>query len=249
MFLTPDDSAAFDRDGYFLAESLFREDEVKAMIADVEGGSRVANGTRGLADASGKKAGLAIWYDISDDIWGAASSCPRIVHNVNILLRDAACFFHGKVMMKEARSGGAWEWHQDYGYWYQDGYAFPRMLSAFVALDEATRENGCLQVLRGSHKLGRLEHGGIGAQQAANSERIEGVEPLFERVQCTMKPGSVLFFDSNLLHSSSANESDFPRRAFIICYNAASNPILRDGETIYNAPCPLSPDDVIMKFA
>ena len=249
MFLTPDDSAAFDRDGYFLAEDLFREDEVKAMIREVETGARVAGATHGVEDAGGKKAGLAIWYDISDDIWGAASACPRIVHNVSTLLRDTASFFHGKVMLKEARSGGAWEWHQDYGYWYRDGYAFPHMLSAFVALDEATRENGCLQVLRGSHKLGRLEHGQVGAQVGANLSRVEQVEPLFERVQCVMKPGSVLFFDCNLLHSSSANESDFPRRAFIICYNAASNPILRDGEMILNAPCPISSDDAIMKFA
>lgn len=56
-------------------------------------------------------------------------------------------------MLKEAHTG-AWEWHQDYGYWYDQGFLFPRMLSAFVSLDQATRENGCLSVLRGSHRIG-----------------------------------------------------------------------------------------------
>jgi ectoine hydroxylase-related dioxygenase (phytanoyl-CoA dioxygenase family) len=246
MFLTP---AAFDCDGCFLAENLFRADEVAAMIRDVESGTRVATTTHGVADASSKAAKLAIWSDLGNDIWAAASTCPPIVRNIEVLLRDVACFFHSKVMLKEARSSGAWEWHQDYGYWYQDGDVFPRLMSAFVALDEATRENGCLQVLRGSQKLGRLEHSVIDAQQGSNVSRTTQVEDLFERVYCMMKPGSVLFFDCNLLHVSSPNESDFHRRAFIICYNAQSNPILRGDEVIYNSPCPISGDAAIMKFA
>src|SRR5690606_17889860 len=97
---------------------------------------------------------------------------------------------------------------------------FPRMISAFVALDAATIENGCLQVLKGSHLLGRLEHGLVGNQTGANTTRIELIEPLFERVHCEMSPGSVLFFHCNLLHASASNESDFSRRSFIMCFNA-----------------------------
>ena len=98
------------------------------------------------------KARLAIWHELGDDIWAAASTNPRIVNNLRILLGEEIAFFHGKVMLKEAKQGGAWEWHQDYGYWYNQGFAFPRLISAFVALDAATKENGCLQVLRGSHR-------------------------------------------------------------------------------------------------
>ena len=60
-------------------------------------------------------------------------------------------FFHGKVIFKEAKKGGAWEWPQDYGYCYDEGFAFPRMISASIAIDRATKKNGCLEVLRGSH--------------------------------------------------------------------------------------------------
>ena len=69
-----------------------------------------------------------------------------------------------------------------------------RMMSAFVALDKATIENGCLQVLKSSHALGRLDHGKVGCQMGTDSNRLAQVEPLFERVHCTMIPGSVLFF-------------------------------------------------------
>jgi len=66
--------------------------------------------------------------------------------------------WHSKVMLKEAEKGGTWEWCQDYGYWYHDGCPYSRMVSAMLALDKATRENGCLKVMVGSHLLGRLEH-------------------------------------------------------------------------------------------
>ncbi|HTL27774.1 MAG TPA: phytanoyl-CoA dioxygenase family protein [Tepidisphaeraceae bacterium] len=248
-FLSRDLVEQYKRDGYVFIKDLFSPQEVKAMIAEVEGGSRVAANTNEPSDASGRKSKLAIWFDIGDDIWGAASTCPRIVNNVRILLGEEAAFFHGKVMLKEARSGGAWEWHQDYGYWYQQGYLYPRMLSAFVALDAATKENGCLQVLRGSHKLGRLNHERVGTQAGAEPERLRKLEPYFERVACEMSPGTVLFFHGNLLHSSTANESDKHRRSFIMCYNALSNPQLTEKKTSEQRPCPVGPDDAILRFS
>lgn len=248
MPMTPELVANFDRDGYVLVEDVFSNREVAAMLRDVEEGERVASTKRGNADASGKKAGIAIWTELGDDIWAAASTHPHIVNTARILLREEIAFFHGKVMLKEARSGGAWEWHQDYGYWYDQCFVFPRMLSAFVALDEATVENGCLQVLKGSHLLGRLEHGKVGGQTGTNTDRIAQIEPLFERVHCTMKPGSVLFFHCNLLHTSAANDSDYPRRSFIVCYNALANPQLGTRH-FEDRPCPVSPPDGILKFS
>ena len=69
-----------------------------------------------------------------------------------------------KMMLKDPRVGGAWEWHQDYGYWYNFGCLFPDMASCLIAVDRANRENGCLQVLKGSHRMGRLDHGRSGDQ-------------------------------------------------------------------------------------
>ena len=61
-----------------------------------------------------------------------------------------------EMIMKEARVGGAWTWHQDYGYWYGNAVLYPDLVSVFIAVDRATRENGCLQVLEGSHRCGRV---------------------------------------------------------------------------------------------
>jgi ectoine hydroxylase len=66
--------------------------------------------------------------------------------------------YHSKMIMKDARVGGAWAWHQDYGYWYQNGVLFRNLTSVFIAVGPATVENGCMQVLPYSHKLGMIDH-------------------------------------------------------------------------------------------
>jgi ectoine hydroxylase len=248
MYLTQDAVVDFNRDGYLHVGGLFTPDEVAAMLAAVEGGERVAGSTYTSKDANGRASRLALWFELGDDIWAAASTCPRVVNNMRILLGEEIAFFHGKVMLKEAHTGGAWEWHQDYGYWYLQGYAFPRLISVFVALDPATRENGCLQVLKGSHRLGRLDHGRVGSQTGADPARIQEIETLFERVHCEMAPGDALFFHCNMLHSSAPNDSDHDRRSFIMCYNALANPQFAEKKTSEQRPCPVGPDDAILRF-
>ncbi|MCC2683281.1 MAG: phytanoyl-CoA dioxygenase family protein [Paenibacillaceae bacterium] len=246
--LTYKDTASYHRDGFVVVRDVFTPQEVAKLIDAVEHGDRVARTTRSGKDAEGKPSNLAIWHDLGDDIWSAASTCPRLVNNVRILLGEDAAFFHGKVILKEARTGGAWEWHQDYGYWYNQGFVYPNMISAFVALDPATIKNGCLQVLKGSHLLGRLDHGKVGTQTGVEALRLKQIESLFERVHCELSAGSVLFFHSNLLHASAPNESDHHRRAFIVCYNAVSNPqVNKEGKAIVRQSCPVGADDAILR--
>jgi ectoine hydroxylase len=240
--------ARYHRDGYLQVEQLFTPEEVAIML-DAVGGERVTSTSWDSVDASGRAARLALWSDIADDVWGAVSTSPRIVNTIRILQGEDISFFHGKVMLKTANSGGAFEWHQDYGYWYDQGFLFPRMMSAFVALDHCTIDNGCLEVLRGSHKLGRLNHGSVGSQTGVNEERLKQVKPFLEHVHCVMSPGTALFFDCNLIHGSAPNLSPNHRRSFIMCYNAQSNPTVWENPHLSRVPCPVSADNAILNFA
>src|SRR4028118_293919 len=152
--LTHEQASQYDRDGYILVPDVFSPREVQAMISAVEGGVRVAEKAYDMADTSGKNARLALWNELGDDIWTGASTHSGIVNTARMLMREEISFFHGKVILKEARSGGAWEWHQDYGYWYNDGFLFPHLFSAFVAPDPATPENGPRPGLRGAARRG-----------------------------------------------------------------------------------------------
>jgi ectoine hydroxylase-related dioxygenase (phytanoyl-CoA dioxygenase family) len=94
-----------------------------------------------------------------------------------------------------------------------------------IAADRASKENGCLQVLRGSHLMGRIEHGTTGGQTGADMERVNFAMKHLELVYCEMEPGTALFFHSNLLHRSDQNRSEHPRWSLICCYTAEKNPM------------------------
>ena len=110
-------------------------------------------------DAAGRRTNLSLWNHPGNDIYGMIARSERMVNAVEQLLGDEVYHYHSKLSAKQPRVGGAWEWHQDYGYWYKNGCLFPDMLSVFIAVDPCTKENGCMQVLRGSHLMGRIEHG------------------------------------------------------------------------------------------
>ena len=235
----------YHRDGYVMLENVFTPREVELLIAEV----KIDDDGAVFGDASGRKTRLSFWNELGKTIWGAASTCPRVVNNVRALLAEECAFFHGKVTLKEAGTGGAWEWHQDYGYWYDQGFVFPRMISVFAALDYNDLDNGCLQVLRGSHKMGRLTHVAVATQTGADPKRLEQVENLFERVPVRMQPGSALFFHCNLLHTSGPNTSTRHRRNFIMCYDALANTLIGGRKGDLARPCPTGPDDVIEQYA
>jgi ectoine hydroxylase len=236
----------FDRDGFLEVDGLFSAEEVAVLLEAVEWETRIEAHTFELKDTDGRASRLSLWSDIGDDLFGRVSASPRIVNAVRALLREDVYHWHSKVMLKEPRQGGAWEWHQDYGYWYHDGAPYPRLLSCMIALDPATRENGCLKVLVGSHLLGRLDHGRQGSQVGADPERIAALEARLPVRYIEATPGSAIFFHCNLLHASEPNLSDRPRRAYICCYNAFSNvPVLGKGHGP-PVPMPLGSDEAIL---
>jgi ectoine hydroxylase-related dioxygenase (phytanoyl-CoA dioxygenase family) len=168
-----------------------------------------------------------------------------IVESAEKILGDEAYHYHSKMIMKDARVGGAWTWHQDYGYWYQNGVLSPNLTSAYIAVDPATSENGCLQVIRGSHKLGRIEHTLTGDQAGADPERVARILERYELVHVEMSPGDILFFHANMLHRSDQNRSQNPRWSMICCYNAKSNDPYMESHHPRYTPLAKVPDSAI----
>ena len=117
------------------------------------------------------------------------------------------------------------------------------MASVLVAINAADRANGCLQVLRGSHHMGRLDHSRVGEQNAADRERVAVALQRLERVDCELDAGSALFFHCNLLHRSDRNVSEEPRLSLICCYNAARNDPFRDHHHPRYTPLARWPDE------
>ncbi len=213
----------FNEDGFYLARALFDAEEMDLLRQASRTDPNIATKAVLRDDGEGGQSRITLWNQEGDDIFSMFSRCRRVVDTMEQFLGGEVYHYHSKMMQKEPFKGGAWVWHQDYGYWYNNGCLFPYMASCYIAVDPATRENGCLQVLRGSHLMGRIDHIPVGEQVGADPERVEEAAKRLELVYCEMNPGDALFFHSNLLHRSDQNKSPNPRWGLICCYNAARN--------------------------
>lgn len=249
--LTPEQTAAFHRDGFVIARSFFSTEEIEKLYAVAVADDELSSHAYGVVDQSGKQSKLALWFTPGDDLYGLLARSERMVDGVAALLGNSSpvCHFHSKLMMKEPRVGGAWEWHQDYGYWYKNQFLYPeQMVSVMVALNRATVENGCLQVIKGSHKLGRVNHGFTGEQVGADPVMVENcLKAGLELVYVELEPGDTLFFHSNILHRSEANLSDQPRWAFISAYNLQSNRPFNEKSTSCITPVSVVSDNALLE--
>jgi hypothetical protein len=221
--LTHDQLAEFDKDGFLLLPRLFDAEEVGLLRRSAKQDKQLDDHSFGRDDGEGGTVRLSLWNHPGQGIYGAFARCQRLVSVAEQILRDEPYHYHSKMIMKDARVGGAWTWHQDYGYWYSNGVLTPNLVSASIAVDQATRENGCLQVIRGSHHCGRIHHQLTGDQAGADPDRVAEILKRYDHLYIEMDPGDVLFFHSNLLHRSDQNNSEHPRWSMICCYNARSN--------------------------
>jgi hypothetical protein len=237
---------AFDRDGFVLTQNMFNQAEVDAVLAEVRR-RRATMRILDLPDHTGRSATLYLIREITEDIFGALMTSPRLINSARILLRDNISFWHSTISFKDPGSG-AWEWHQEYRYFYDQGCLYPRLLGAMVVLEPATRSNGCLRVISGSHLLGRLNHES-GYQAVIESDRLAAVQRHLPVHELEAMPGDVIFFHCNTLHSSGPNESGRARTAFTCWYNALSNIAMFPNKQKYAASIQPSADDAILRFA
>lgn len=223
---TKEEMRAYEVDGYFIRKGFLNTNEVsdfrdsarKQLEEENAAGAVMQKG-----DKSGKTTLLKLWNTAGDDKYGLLARDERMVRMSEALIGSDIYLYSHKMTMKQPREGGAWEWHQDFGYWYENACLSPEMLSVYVSLDPATKENGCLQVLKGSHELGRLNHLREDGQTNVQAEHLEAAIERYERIYVEMEPGDALVFHCNLLHRSDANNSDTYRWGYIVSYNAVHN--------------------------
>jgi ectoine hydroxylase len=159
----------------------------------------------------------------------AACRLPRTLGVAAQVLDDERLYIHhAKVNVKTAIEGSVWPWHQDYGSWMRDGIERPAMATFMIALDTATELNGCLYLLPGSHRLGRVEPYfdtstayKFWAMPPARVKEMLAAGP--PPVAITGKPGMGAIFDCNLMHASGHNLSGEDRWQVYFCYNQVAN--------------------------
>jgi hypothetical protein len=215
--MTPEVRARYEEDGFVVFRSVFAT-EVLGPLLDAVGESAFA-----VLDRHGNKQELNAWTWCGEDLVGRFPRCDPIVDLAEFLIGDAVYHWHSKISWKQPGSSGTWDWHQDYGFWIEEGCAAPAMATISVALDRNDTQNGCLHVIGGSHKLGVVEHRPRGHGLSANDDDVAAAVESMSVVPVELDVGDVVAFHCNLLHSSGSNQSLRPRSLLHCSYNAMSN--------------------------
>jgi hypothetical protein len=161
---------------------------------------------------------------LHDVLWN-----PRFLVAASQLLGDRPVrFWHDQLFWKPAKQGGVVAWHQDYSYWTRTKPV--AHLTCWCGLDDATKENGCLQYIPGSHKWGLLPKPVIAGELEGIKDFLNDEQKKqFERPRfAELKAGEAVFHHPLTLHGSGANTSPRPRRAFVI--NAIADGVISDSD-------------------
>lgn len=249
--LNPQHIADYKKDGYVIIKNFLLAEEVNKLYKIATNDDTLQKHAFDLNDQSGKKTKLTLWYTPGNDAYGLLTKSKRMVDSVDKLMDgdSPVCHFHSKLMQKEPKVGGAWEWHQDYGYWYKNEFLLPdQMMSVMIAITDANKENGCLQVIKGTHKMGRIEHGFAGEQVGASQHYVDLALKTMELVYVEIKAGDALFFHSNLLHRSEANLSGKARWSLISVYNRSANIPYNEPSKSSTVPLQAVPDEALIAW-
>jgi ectoine hydroxylase-related dioxygenase (phytanoyl-CoA dioxygenase family) len=163
-----------------------------------------------------------------DLLWHPAFTVPA-----SQLLRGPVRFWHDQLFCKPAHHGGVVAWHQDYSYWTRTQPM--QHLTCWIALDDATHENGCMHYIPGSHRWPLLPITGLaGDMQAIRSVLSPEQTRSFERpVAVELKKGEASFHHPLMVHGSFTNTTDHQRRATVLnafldgTLSASDKPLLK----------------------
>ena len=253
MRVTTDERERYDRDGFFVRENAFDRDEVDRMIDAAEElcrdlvAHKARTGNKVHVSASSVFEPLLVegtvikWEPGAEDTvkgiepfahlhpyFAKIAEHPGFVEPMRDLVgvTDVGLFTE-KLNVKRAGVGVGYALHRDFPYWEQPAEQPERLVTALVALDGASAENGALEVLPGSHLLGELpakESEKVFERNEIDPEQID----TSALVSVDLAPGSVVFFGPHLVHRSRPNRSDRDRRALLYTYQPAGLRTQRD---------------------
>lgn len=217
--LSPAELEQYNENGYLAFEGVLTEQECDALLARAQELVKVPKpGVQvqlepAIAKAGGDPHDMANVRKITglvehDDLYARLSAHDNILPRVRAILGDKVRLFRDAFMAKPAKHGSAKPYHQDSAYWNVEPMD---LCSVWIALDTAGFENGCMRVIPGSHRGGIIEHKHLEDFQVED-EQVD----LSREVAVPLKRGGALFFHSLILHATSPNTSDHPRRAMIL---------------------------------
>lgn len=216
-------TSRFREDGYVVLEDLFSESEIRPISDEVD---RILDGRVDYVPekdlvwepgAEPRRLRNAFRLHLYNEFFLDVAKHPALLGYVGEILGHPVRLYGSQVFAKPSSVGTEVPQHQDMPYWPFDP---PEMLTAWIALDDSTVENGCVRMVKGSHKLGVLPH--EQTTVAGNSlglTRHPAVDELPEE-PVEIRRGSCVLHHSLTVHRSEPNRSLHSRRGLTYVYMA-----------------------------
>lgn len=212
--LSQDQIAQFNENGFLVIDDVFTNEEVETLreaaaspdiVKEIEARDFENRTVHLLSLAARHPAFLELAKD------------KRIIDRIKPFIGLDIQLQHSKLTTKPPTKGkGPFAWHQDFAY-------FPHtntdLVAVMIMLDDATPENGCMQMVKGSHKLGLRNHiqDGIFTGGCQESELWSDPDQI---AFITPKAGGISIHHCLALHGSEVNQSGKPRRGIVYQYRA-----------------------------
>ena len=247
--LRAEERRAWQEDGFFVRRAVFGAGELDAMraaseevVGRAEQASREGRDYRIDGNRYVENAGETVQYEHNEaartirviepfhhlhPVFDSLVDDPRIVEPMrDVIGSEGVALWTDKINLKRPREGSAFRWHQDSPYWTHAHDDVDRLPNVMVTLDDADEGNGCFRVVRGSHRKGCLP----GIQDETTLGVLFTDPEAFDESQqvlAEVPAGSLVFFSPHTVHGSRPNESDRPRRAMVLTYQAAGRPMFK----------------------
>jgi len=232
--ITSEQWAQYEQDGYFITKNVARIDEVAQLHAKItaaltEGAGADLTFDNKRTDGSDPM-GASMFRKLARlgrndaDIWNFFYASDNVRSINQQFLGDNVYLWFDTIFTKPAKVGEATPWHQDIGLWTQNPAQkknklhYKDALTIWMALDRATPENGCLQVIPGSHKTKVVEH--VQYKKGLHVELPRELVP--EMIDnhglrhIELEPGEAIVWHAHLWHYSPPNLSDKNRLGIAI---------------------------------
>ena len=217
--LTVEQIDSFKENGFLRIEQVYSPDELERMSEELyyvmETFARWDAAWRGpwrkeyMTDDESEKAVMVAIHELQNysSAWTRAVTKPKLADSIGTLIdTDAVELHHVTLHAKSPDTGAPFPMHQDLPFYpHVDG----RYLDALVHLDDANEESGCLKFLKGSYKMGKLEH--ITGPETSPHLPTDKFK-LEDAVSVEAKAGDVIVFHLWTVHGSNLNHSGRWRR-------------------------------------
>ena len=260
MKLTAAQLEEFNEQGYLFLPNVFLAQEMDILNAEVPG--ILATQREEVVREKGSDAPRSAFYvQTWNPVYERLARHPRLVEpGMQILGSDKLYMHQFKINAKAAFDGAVWQWHQDYGTWFEDDQMpEPRAMNIALFLAEANEFNGPLMFIPKSHRRGRLQAGHDVTTTSyplwtIDNETITRLVSEGGIVAPKGPPGSILLFHGTLVHASGSNLTPWPRWIVYLSLNRCDNAIRRYKRPAWIAnrdftPIDMLPDDCLLSGA